>query len=72
MRNCFAESQSFHQIESTLTNVNTNFKDPSALGVFISNHDNPRFLNFNNNAKRIKAATAFSFMTSNYIIMINK
>jgi len=64
MNNCFAYDQSMKKIESVIQTINKSFKDPSLLGVFVSNHDNPRFLNMSNRWNRIKAALAFSVVTS--------
>lgn len=36
------------------------FKDVDALGLFVDNHDNSRFLNSNNNYALFKSALAFS------------
>ena len=55
-------------MESTLQDVNKYFKNPKLLGVFVSNHDNARFLNINGNTKMLQGATAFSLMTSNNYI----
>lgn len=37
-----------------------NFKDIDALGIFVDNHDNARFLNQHNNIAHFKAALAFA------------
>jgi len=36
------------------------FKDLDALGLFVDNHDNPRFLNGNGDHRLFKSALAFS------------
>jgi alpha-amylase len=38
----------------------TKFKDLDALGVFVDNHDNARFLHGNSDHSKFKAALAFS------------
>jgi alpha-amylase len=65
LRDVYANGHSFKEIETVLTQINTHFKDPKALGVFISNHDNPRFLSFNGNHIRLQGAVAFTLFTSN-------
>ena len=39
------------------------FPDQDALGVFLSNHDNPRFLNMYGSWTRFKSALAFVFFS---------
>jgi hypothetical protein len=39
------------------------FGDPSVLGVFVDNHDNPRFLSENNNHKRFESAIVLGMFT---------
>jgi alpha-amylase len=39
---------------------NKYFKDVDALGIFVDNHDNARFLNGNGDQRLFKAALAFS------------
>ncbi len=51
------------QFETTLQAINKSFKDPSALGVFVDNHDNARFLNNNFNIPKFKNAIAFGLLT---------
>jgi alpha-amylase len=41
---------------------NAGFKNIDHLGVFLENHDNPRFMNLYNNKSRFLAALAFTFM----------
>jgi len=40
------------------------FGDQSALGNFVDNHDNPRFLYQNSNQPAFKAALAFSILAT--------
>jgi len=44
LRNVFIHGQSFSSISQLLESYRNQFKDPSLLGTFIDNHDNPRFL----------------------------
>ena len=44
--------------------MSANFADPNALGVFVDNHDNARFLSrYDNNKTALKAAQVFSLTT---------
>ena len=60
MRNVWQGGQSMYQIRSTYDNEGKFFKDIDALGVFVNNHDNARFLNGNGNINRFKNALVFS------------
>ena len=53
---------SMRNLENYLHNDRNAFKDPSVLGVFVENHDNPRFLNMCNDRKKFKNASVFSIM----------
>lgn len=39
------------------------FPDQNSLGIFLSNHDNPRFLNMYGSWTRFKSALAFVFFS---------
>ena len=41
------------QIRDRYTQEKSVFKDIDALGIFVDNHDNARFLNGNNNKQRL-------------------
>ncbi|CAH1781915.1 unnamed protein product [Owenia fusiformis] len=62
LRNVFQEKQSCKIISSGLHDVDTLFKDPSVLGGFLDNHDNPRFLNINSDWTALKNALAYNLM----------
>ena len=47
-------------LETYYLHTRKKFKDSSVLGVFVENHDNPRFLNRCNNWKKFKNAIIFS------------
>ena len=47
-------------LETYYLSTRKKFKDSSVLGVFVENHDNPRFLNRCNNWKKFKNAIIFS------------
>ena len=51
---------SMKNIENYLQNTRKIFPDPSVLGVFVENHDNPRFLNMCGDRKKFKNASIFS------------
>jgi len=44
LRNVFQQQYSMNTINTTLNQYNQNLADPGAVGSFIDNHDNPRFL----------------------------
>ena len=50
-----------YNIRNRYTNEGKYFKDIDALGVFVDNHDNPRFLhNYSNNKTGLRQATVFA------------
>jgi alpha-amylase len=51
---------SMRNIENYWFNTRKIFPDPSILGVFVENHDNPRFLNMCGDRKKFKNASIFS------------
>ena len=53
---------SMYNLENYWQNDRNSFPDPSVLGVFVENHDNPRFLNMCNDKKKFKNAVIFSIM----------
>lgn len=57
--NVFARNQAFSQIDSTLTQEQSNFRGAGDLVTFIDNHDRQRFLSINNNQNRLHEALAF-------------
>lgn len=59
--NVFGSHQSMYQIRDRYTDEAQHFKDIDALGVFVDNHDNPRFLNkYGNNHNALKQAELFT------------
>lgn len=60
IRDAFAYGKSMRVISDRWTEEAKNFKDIDALGIFVDNHDNPRFLNGNGDHKLFKSALAFS------------
>lgn len=49
-----------YNIRSRYAQEASTFRDIDALGVFVDNHDNARFLNGNSNTQRFKNALVFS------------
>jgi alpha-amylase len=64
IKSVFGQEHSMFEFESKFQDINKNFKDPAALGVFVDNHDNARFLNSQQNQERFKSALVFSLMAS--------
>ena len=59
--NVFGSHQSMYNIRTQYNAEATTFKDVDALGVFVDNHDNPRFLyNHANNKVGLKQAVVFA------------
>lgn len=56
-------------IRTNLYYTNQFFKDPSALGNFIDNHDNPRFLYFNPSVALLKSAVVYAMFAQGIPIM---
>jgi len=49
-----------YNLKSRWSDLEANFKDVSALGLFVNNHDNERFLHMNGDWRRFKSALAFT------------
>ncbi len=60
MMDVFARGQSMLGIQSTLRNYKKNVRDVDALGTFIENHDQPRFLSVNGDVKSFASALAYT------------
>ena len=57
----FGSSKSMYNIRDRYNQESQHFKDIDALGVFVDNHDNPRFLhNHGNNKTGLKQAVTFA------------
>jgi len=56
----FMNSGSMTSLKNYYENAYAIFPDVTVLGNFVDNHDNPRFLNSNENVQAFKAALAFS------------
>ena len=53
---------SMKKIEEYIGYARTKFRDPSVMGTFVENHDNPRFLNMCGDRKKFKNASIFSIL----------
>jgi glycosidase len=59
VRDVFANDNPFSEIDTLISTENSNFTWQNDLVTFFDNHDNPRFLNLNNNTNRLNEATAY-------------
>lgn len=59
IRDVLASNNAFSEIDSTINTENANFTYPNDLVTFFDSHDEPRFLNLNNNQNRLHEAMAF-------------
>jgi glycosidase len=59
VRDVFASNNNFSEIDSLISTEDSNFTWPNDLVTFFDNHDNPRFLNLNDNINRLNEATAY-------------
>jgi alpha-amylase len=60
IKDVFGASKSMKGITSRVSEVNQKFRDPTALGIFVDNHDNARFLNQYNDQQMFKNALVFA------------
>jgi alpha-amylase len=60
IRDVFAYGKSMRTISNRWASNQKAFKDVDALGLFVDNHDNARFLNGNGDQRLFKSALAFS------------
>ena len=60
IKSVFASGASMTQIPQKYALQDTLFNDVDALGLFVDNHDNPRFLSINNDWRLFKSALAFA------------
>jgi glycosidase len=59
VRDVFANDNAFSEIDTLISTEDSNFTWQNDLVTFFDNHDNPRFLNLNNNTNRLNEATAY-------------
>ena len=55
-----SSNHGFYRLRQQMDDNRKAFKDVDALGVFVDNHDNARFLNGNTNRKGLEASTIFT------------
>ena len=60
INNIWMNQQSMYQIRDRYNEEQNSFRDIDALGVFVDNHDNARFLHGNGDVKMFKNALAFA------------
>lgn len=60
IRDVFSSRGSMKQISYRWKSIENNFKDVDLLGLFVDNHDNPRFLFGNGDWRAFKSALAFA------------
>ena len=63
MMDVWRSGQSFYNLRQRLSDNKKAFKDINALGVFVDNHDNARFLYGNGNQAGFKSALIFGLFT---------
>lgn len=63
MNNFYQQKGSSQALVDMMNTVSNTFPDPSALGTFLDNHDNPRWLNQKNDATLLKNALAFVILS---------
>lgn len=61
LKDVFKGNQSMYNIKNRLQNDLSQFRDMDALGIFVDNHDNERFLHNDGRTNRFKSALVFSF-----------
>ena len=59
VRDVFASNNNFSEIDSLISTEDSNFTWQNDLVTFFDNHDNPRFLNLNDDINRLNEATAY-------------
>lgn len=69
IKDTFGSGSSMYEIKSRWDSINANFKNPDLLGLFVDNHDNPRYLNQHNDWRTFKSALAFSLTARGIPIM---
>ena len=58
----YQQTGSFQDLVNMIDTISKSFPDPTLLGTFIDNHDNPRFLNVKNDKSLLKNALAFTIL----------
>lgn len=60
IKDVFGSGQSMYNIKNRFAEESSKFKDIDALGIFVDNHDNARFLNQHNDQTMFKNALLFA------------
>lgn len=63
MNNFYQQKGSAQAIVDMHNTISNSFPDPTALGTFLDNHDNPRWLNQKNDQSLLKNALAFVMLS---------
>ncbi|KAF2629058.1 carbohydrate-binding module family 20 protein [Macroventuria anomochaeta] len=63
MNNFYQQKGSSQTLVDMIDTVSSSFPDPAALGTFLDNHDNPRWLNQKNDQTLLKNALAFVILS---------
>lgn len=63
MNNFYQQKGSSQALVDMINTVSSTFPDPAALGTFLDNHDNPRWLNQKNDQTLLKNALAFVILS---------
>lgn len=63
LNDVYAYGKSAYNFRQRMSDIQTYFSDVDALGVFIDNHDNERFLHKNGNHKRLMNALSFTLFS---------
>jgi alpha-amylase len=63
MNRFYQQTGSAQDLVDMMNTVSNTFPDPSALGTFLDNHDNPRWLNVKNDQTLLKNALAFVILS---------
>ncbi|KAL1602578.1 hypothetical protein SLS60_005994 [Paraconiothyrium brasiliense] len=59
----YQQTGSSQALVDMINTVSSSFPDPAALGTFVDNHDNPRWLNVKNDQTLLKNALAFVILS---------
>lgn len=60
IKDVFGSGKSMYNFRNRFNEETQHFKDLDALGIFVDNHDNARFLNQYNNQTSFKSALTFA------------
>lgn len=60
IKSVFGSGESMFEIRSRYNEEESHFKDVDALGIFVDNHDNARFMHFYDDVTKLKSALTFA------------